>query len=163
MPFTGTYTVDTDGLGRGVITLTAHQSPKPFYLVSPGKGFIISTGSSAESGVFEPQTGGPFSNTSLSGNHALGTTPAPMSFFQNGIWGTLTPNGVGSLSGSSAAASLTFTGTYSIAANGRAPLAITPSAGLPPNIIFYLVSPAKAVGIQADAGAANVAVAIIEK
>ena len=53
--FTGTYSVDTDGLGRGVITLAGDSQPKPFHLVSPGKAFVIDTSGSAEAGMFEPQ------------------------------------------------------------------------------------------------------------
>jgi hypothetical protein len=53
--FTETYSVDTDGLGRGVITLAGDPQPKPFYLVSPGKAFVIDTSGSAEAGMFEPQ------------------------------------------------------------------------------------------------------------
>src|SRR5262249_7028650 len=36
----GTYIVDLDGLGRGVLTFSGDQSPKPFYLIKPGKAFI---------------------------------------------------------------------------------------------------------------------------
>ena len=58
--FTGTYRVDNDGFGRGVIAVSGDQKSYPFYLVGPGKGFIID--SSARAGMFEPQTGGPFIN-----------------------------------------------------------------------------------------------------
>ena len=47
------------------------------YLVDAGKGFLMSTDDSVSAGFFEPQTGGPFSNESLSGNYFFGTvTPA---------------------------------------------------------------------------------------
>lgn len=44
-----------------------------FYLVGTNEAFVMSTDSSAAAGFFEPQTGGPFSNASLSGNYMLGT------------------------------------------------------------------------------------------
>ena len=47
------------------------------YLVDASKGFLMSTDDSVSAGFFEPQTGGPFSNESLSGNYFFGTvTPA---------------------------------------------------------------------------------------
>jgi len=45
------------------------------YLVDANKGFLMSTDDSVSTGFFEPQTGGPFSNGSLSGNYFLGTVP----------------------------------------------------------------------------------------
>ena len=166
MAFTGTYTVDANGLGRGVITLVGDPNPKPFYLVSSGKGFIIDTGGSAQAGIFEPQTGGPFSNASVSGNYVLGTLPSPMNFLLSPVSGVVTGNGASSLNGTSDGSGGTgqsFTGSYSVAANGRTTLAITPSMGSPSNMVFYLVSPSRAVGIQVDAGAANTAVNVFEK
>jgi len=166
MAFTGTYTVDANGLGRGVITITGDQNPMPFYLVSPGKCFIINAGSSAQAGTFEPQTGGPFSNASVSGNYVLGTLPSPLNLSLSPVSGVVIANSPGSLNGTldeSSGASQSFTGSYSVAANGRATLAITPSVGPLRSMVFYLISPSEAVGIQADAGAANTAAAIIEK
>lgn len=157
--FTGTYSVDANGLGRGVITITGDQNPKPFYVVSPGRGFVITAG---EAGMFEPQAGGPFSNLSVSGDYVLGTLPSLS--LSSPVSGVMTANGAGSLNGTSdgKGSSQSFTGSYSVAANGRATLAITPSGGAPSNMVFYLISPSKAVGIQ-DTGATNSAVNIIEK
>jgi cytosine/adenosine deaminase-related metal-dependent hydrolase len=70
---TGTYGVDPDGVGRGSIGVPG-SSLRAFYLAGPGKAFVISLGS-YEAGSFEPQTGGPFSNASLSGNYVVGTLP----------------------------------------------------------------------------------------
>jgi hypothetical protein len=160
--FTGTYWVDNDGFGRGVIAVSGDQKSYPFYLVSPGKAFIID--SSARAGMFEPQTGGPFSNGSLSGNYFLGTLPLPMNWSAGPTSGTLTMDGSGSLNGitDGRASGLSFTGSYSVAPNGRATSAISSSAGSS-TWIFYLISPSKAVGIQVDAGGANAGVRIVEK
>lgn len=74
-----TYSVRTNGrvttegsLASGVLQGAI------FYLVGTNEGFVMSTDSSAAGGFFEPQTGGPFSNASLSGNYMLGTIPPPV-------------------------------------------------------------------------------------
>ena len=162
LPFTGTYRVDNDGFGRGVFTVRGDHKFYPFYLVNPGKGFIID--SSARAGMFEPQIGGPFSNGSLSGDYFLGALPLPMNWSAAPSSGKLTANGSGSLNGitDGGASAQNFTGTYSAAANGRTNLATISSAG-PSNWIFYLISPSKAVGIQVDPGGADAGVRIISK
>jgi hypothetical protein len=71
----GVYTVDTNGMGRGVMNLLGGQQTMPFYIVSSGNAFIIDTSGTAEFGMFEPQTGGPFNNASISGSYVLGTLP----------------------------------------------------------------------------------------
>ena len=58
--------------------------------------------------------------------------------------------------------------TGAVAPNGRSTLTITPSVEAPTKMVFYLVSPSRAVGIPADAGAnmlfgANPTLGVIEK
>jgi len=165
-PIGGTYTVDSNGLGRGAITEASGPGLSTFYLVSPGRGFIISGNDSLELGTFEPQTGDPFSNASLSSNYAFGTLPllsGPGTGFTSGL---LSSDGVGNLTGTlgTKAGTQAFTGTYSVAANGRTILSITPTSGSPSNMVFYFVSASKAVGTQmTDFGPANAAVNVIEK
>jgi Big-like domain-containing protein len=165
-PISGTYTVDSNGLGRGVISEGMGPGLSNFYIVSPGRGFIISGNDSLELGAFEPQTGGPFSNASVSGNYALGTLPllsSPGTSFASGV---LSADGVGNLSGALAtkAGTQAFAGTYSVAANGRTMIAITPTSGSPSTLVFYFVSASKAVGVQmTDFGSADAAVNVIEK
>jgi hypothetical protein len=165
-PITGTYTVDSNGLGRGVINNVNGPGLSVFYLVSPDRGFILSGNDSLEFGTFEPQTGSPFSNASLSGDYAWGTIlllSSPGTSFASGV---LSADGVGNLSGTltTKAGTVTFTGTYSAASNGRTTLSITPISGPPSNLVFYFISPAKAVGVQTeDFGPANAAVNVIEK
>ena len=163
MALAGTYTVDNNGLGRGAITLADDQQAKPIYLISPGKAFIIDK---EQMGILEPQAGGFFSDVSVAGNYVMGTLSTPLNSLSNTTSGIVTSIGTGSLSGTSdgtGGSGQNFTGTYSVAPNGRATLAITPRVGSPSNMVFYLVSPSKAVGIQVDPGAANPAVNIIEK
>jgi hypothetical protein len=159
----GTYTVDANGLGRGEMNYACGSNP--FYLVSPGKGFILTGCDVFQFGIFEEQTGAPFSNTSFSGNYALGTLALFPGLDTSFVAGVLAADGAGNLSGRSttAAGSQTFTGTYSVDASGRVTLAITPTSGTPSNIVFYLISPSKAVGTQMDFGMRNAAVNVIEK
>jgi hypothetical protein len=165
-PITGTYTVDSNGLGRGAISEARGPGLSTFYLVSPGKGFIISGNDSLEFGTFEPQTVGPFSNASFSGNYALGTVPLLLTVGTSFASGVLSADGVGNLSETltTVAGTQTFAGTYSTSANGRTTLSITPTSGSPSNLVFYFVSPSKAVGVQVmDFGPANAAVNVVEK
>jgi len=165
-PITGTYTVDSNGLGRGAINEARGPGLSTFYLVSPGKGFIISGNDSLEFGTFEPQTGAPFSNQSFSGNYALGAIPLLSLVGTSFASGVLSADSVGNLSGTltTKAGTQTFAGTYSVSADGRTTLSITPTSGSPSNLVFYFVSPSKAVGVQVtDFGPANAAVNIIEK
>lgn len=165
-PITGTYTVDSNGLGRGAVSEASGPGLSTFYLVSPGRGFILSGNDSLEFGTFEPQSDGPFSNASFSGNYALGTesllSPVDTSFAS----GVLSADGVGNLSGTltTDAGTQTFVGTYLMAANGRTTLSIIPTSGPPSNLVFYFVSPSKAVGVQVtDFGPANAAVTVVER
>jgi Bacterial Ig-like domain (group 2) len=165
-PITGTYTVDPNGLGRGAINEGMGPGLSNFYLVSPGRGFIISGNDSLECGTFEPQTGGPFSNASFSGNYALGTLPLLSSPGTTIATGVLSADGVGNLSGTltTKAGTETFTGNYSVTVNGRATLSITPTSGSPSNLVFYFVSSSRAVAVQmTDFGPPNAAVNVIEK
>jgi hypothetical protein len=165
-PISGTYTVDSNGLGRGAINEVKGPGLGVFYLVSPDRGFILSGNDSLEFGTFEPQTGAPFSNASVSGNYAFGTLPllsSPGTSFASGL---LSSDGVGNLTGTLAtkAGTQAFTGTYSVAANGRTMISITPTSGSPSNLVFYFVLASKAVGTQMTGfGPANAAVNVIEK
>ena len=147
-PSAGTYTVDPNGLGRGQITDNCGSST--FYLVSPGTGFLITGCDSTQAGMFELQTGGPFNNAAFSGTSALGTLPLP--YLPGGdVAGVLTADGAGNVNGTATPFGnpvQMFTGTYSVAANGRTSVSITPTAPLPSTLIFYFVSPSKAVGLQ---------------
>jgi len=159
----GTYAVDSNGLGRGVMNYACGSNP--FYLVSPGKGFILTGCDVFQFGMFEEQTGAPFSNASFSGNYALGTLPLFPGLDTSFVAGVLAADGAGNLSGRSAiaAGNQTFTGTYLVDASGRVTLAITSTSGTPSNMVFYLISPSKAVGTQMDLGMRNAAVNVVEK
>jgi hypothetical protein len=165
-PITGTYTVDSNGLGRGVVNESGGPGLSNFYLVSPGRGFIISGNDSLEFGAFEPQTGGPFTNASFSGSYALGMLPLLSSSGTSLAFGFLSADGAGNLSETfrTNAGTETLTGTYSEAMNGRMALSIPPISGSSSNRVFYFVSPSKAVGVQTtNFGPPKASVNVIEK
>ena len=162
--FNGTYTVDNDGEGHGAVTVSGDTNPKTFYLVANGTAFVIDT-NPATFGMFEAQNGGPFGNASLSGNYVVGTLPWPHNWDFSPVSGVATADGKGNLTtvtDGTSATDLTSTGTYSVDAAGRAALHVTPDNRSPLNLVFYLISPSKAVGISTDPGT-NVAVRVLEK
>ena len=73
---------------------TNAPAPREFYLVSPDSGYFLETGY-AGLGVFEPQTGAPFSLATLDGTYVYANQPAASLASINST-GTLTSNGAGS-------------------------------------------------------------------
>jgi hypothetical protein len=69
----GTYSVGANGRTS---TLGLGASSPVLYLIGADKGFLVGTDVAATSGRFEPQTGGPFSDASLSGAYSYGTEGA---------------------------------------------------------------------------------------
>jgi len=64
-----TYVVSSNGR----VAISGFSQPPVFYLSGPNRGFIVGTDTASTLGTFEPQTGGPFNNTSLSGTYSYGT------------------------------------------------------------------------------------------
>jgi hypothetical protein len=158
VPVSGTYTVDPGGLGRGVLTFSSDQSPRPFYLVSAGNAFILDS-INGQSGTIAPQSGGPFDNGTVAGNYVLDTS-TPASFGPGS--GVLAADGTGNLSGTADAhdgngsgTGRTFTGNYSVGADGRGTLSTTTNTGAALNWILYVVSPSKILIRQASVGGAQ--------
>jgi hypothetical protein len=161
--FDGNYTVDADGLGRGAIVLGGVQ--QSFYLASPGRAFVIDTGSYDE-GTFDPQNGGPFNDASVSGTFALGTLPWPFNWTFSPVAGIISATGSGGILGTSdciCGSDSSFSGSYAVSGNGRTTMTITPDSGSRSTWVFYFSSASMAVGIDVDGGTANSAVRIIEK
>jgi len=84
---TGTYSVASNG--RVTLSGVGLNPPPVLYLSAQNQGFVVGTGSFAEIGKFEQQTGGSFSNTSFSGAYFFGTE-TPLSPFGLVETGTLT-------------------------------------------------------------------------
>ena len=161
----GNYAVDVNGLGRGTISHQGGQ-PRPFYLVAPDEGFIIDMGQSPETGMFEPQTGGSFDNSSISGSFAFGSLPSPENStlaLNSGAW---TAGGTGTLEGQEDNGNVfggQFGGAYAVASNGRATMVVTPVAGGSSNWVMYVISSSRIIAIRIDPGVMPNTLEIIEK
>lgn len=140
----GTLTQQSDAgrysvASNGRMTLGS-QSPI-FYLVSQNQAFFIGTDQSVEFGFLDPQTGGPFSNASLTGTFAGGTLPLVDNNGSNEVTNGST-DGAGNVyvnsensGGSGLGQDLGQQDTYNFAPNGR--------GTLPDGSILYLISPTK--------------------
>lgn len=156
---TGTYTVAN---GRGTITLDTSSETlhAVFYPSTNGLLMLDIDTTVVASGTGVPQSGGPFSNTSISGAFGLNmtgvtglNTASPNEF---DAIAQLTPNN-GSFSGAmdfnnfgALNNSLTLTGNYSLSANGRGTGTFQNSLGTF-DIIFYAASGSKVLFIENDA------------
>jgi hypothetical protein len=153
----GTYSVAANGRG----TLTAGTATPVIYLVSQDKGFLVGTDTSVTTGSFEPQTGGPFGNTSASGTYAFGSISpvAVANADQSGVATFTTPNVTGAIDKNSSgtlSAGSAITSTYSIDSTG---LGLLPAGcsitGGTCQDVFFIVSPSKAVLLETASGKKN--------
>jgi hypothetical protein len=150
MSASGTYSVASNGR----VTLTALSGKSPvLYLVSQNEAFLIGTDGGVSFGMFEPQSPGPFSNSSISGTYAGGSiTPVGSNVSDEVDEFVVTSAGNFSVtSDNSSGGGLTSnkmqSGTYSVAANGRTTATVTGQTG---SVFLYIVSPTKAVGFATD-------------
>jgi hypothetical protein len=143
-PEQGTYTVQSNG----AITLsqTGHHGLDGF-LVSQNRFMNVDSGSKATLGIFEPQTGGPFSNASIAGTYAGGSL-APLDYTngRNAVvvvsadgLGTITLNEDTSKS-VGLSQDLGVIANYNIASNGR--------GTIPGGAVVYVISPTKWLVLQ---------------
>jgi len=160
---TGTYLID-NSIGNGSGSFTIGGLKRDVWMVSPSRAFFIALNvANVEDGTLDQQSGA-FTNTSL------GTQAA---FFMDGFdatgvdglfkdrVGTLVPSGTNSLGTNYVAsffdfvalaggsASNAFSGTYSVAGNGRTTTQLT---GFTNNIVLYLTSNSTGYVLQADTG-----------
>ena len=159
---TSTYTVDTT-TGRGTAALNG-ITPAPvdyvFYTVSASKLLVLSIDPASTSGLvtgeIDAQSGGPFSNNSLSGVVVLAVDATATGGSQAAV-GAATFDGNGSVTSfsldtnnASSVTSLTGNGTYSTpdATTGRFTLALQGSNGL----AGYLITANQAFVVGADSG-----------
>ena len=137
----GTYSVAT--LGRVVLSGFG-GTPPILYLVGSNQAFVLGEDASVAFGMLEPQSAGPFNNTSLFGTYLGGTiNPAQVpivdttGYFLADGNGNLT--GFANTSGPSGTGTQAYAATYQVDATGR-----TMVTGSPAGIV-YVVSPSKAV------------------
>lgn len=159
--FTGTYSVDTSGTGRGTASLTSSTgvvSTFAFYLSGNGNPAMLVEldPNSITTGTVFQQAAGPFSTSSFSG-------PYGMNFTENFLLseidatGQASADGVGSLTGTADVNDLmtpepsqAVTGTFTANANGR----FTGTLNIPQtgtiNVAFYMVDSGQVLFIETD-------------
>jgi Putative Ig domain len=136
----GTYSVESSGRATLVVSGFANTVQ---YLTAANEGFSLGLGSNAQTGIFESQAPGPFTNASLTGQFFLGTV-FPVLATSRLDSGILVADGAGNFSGTrdgNHAGTLTadtpISDTYSVSSCG---LVTVPASGTPTSV-FYIVSP----------------------
>ncbi len=150
----GTYCVDKT---TGRVALTGFSgafggSPPVFYLAGgPNGGFVIGTDPAVTSGYLEPQTGSPFSTSSISGIYPGGTINPVTMNVTNGVSVLLADgggniNGTGNTSGPGGPQPQNVTYTYTVDNTGRALVCAAGTCNAQSNNIIgiaYVVSSTK--------------------
>ena len=146
----GTYTVDSAS-GRTLISAGA-----VVYLVDKNHGFAGFVNTAVESGTLDLQTGSSFTNATLKATFFFGTTNQVEQNVSDNS-GVATFNGAGAVTGTSDSASIgsvlnpgqPFSDTYFVT-NGTGTPGRGTITGSGTNLIFYIVSPTKAVLMDAS-------------
>ena len=147
-PSWGTYTV----AANGAVTFNGGGDAPAGFLVSRNKGFMVTTGYDPLFYWFEPQTGGPFSGSSLAGSYTGGSlAPLDYSNAKNELdvgtadgQSTFT-RGYDSSDSSGLNQSLVNAVTYNIVTNGRG---TAQTQGDPMSGVVYMISPTRWIVLQ---------------
>ncbi|MCU1317777.1 MAG: hypothetical protein JWN63_3099 [Candidatus Acidoferrum typicum] len=164
LPFTGNYTVPSNGRGTMIFSVGSQTVKMSLYVISASKVLFISLDLQSSDPPFVgsalEQSGGPFSISSMSGPNVLyvsglcGSCGPGSTIASDLIAGIFTVSNSGSYSFSGdeskagAISSFNYAATINVAPNGR----VTALGGsqLPP--LLYLVSPNKAFVMLVDGG-----------
>lgn len=166
-PFTGTYTLASNGRSELTLkTVSADTHNHVAYFFSPNEAFLMeTTGTDVLFGLLRPQTGGPFSEASLSGAYLTSTGPPAGDLTENDS-GLTTLDGLGGLSSivdvddSGTLRHLEFDGTYTVAPNGRGTFIFSsPADG---TAVFWVVSPTELVSVGTAVSAFSESGALLE-
>ena len=157
LSFTGSYSVGADGRGSASITTSQGTSNIRFVLLSPDGGLLIQFDTFAVgNGVIEKQDASAFSNSALNGGYSFGFDGISSSGAMSAA-GRFTADGAGNISAGVedindagvVSTNIGFTGTYSVASNGRGTATFTSSLGTS-QFSFYVVSASKAHFVSLD-------------
>jgi hypothetical protein len=151
----------TSGRGTGSFTDSSNAtSTFVYYVVNANKIFLFSSVIGVQGiGQAEMQTGGPFTNASLSGSYVFGSRGDTLSFLGGvNTVGRVTADGNGNISAGAydfvqdgtSFSNISLTGTYNLNASGRAAVTLTPSNGGNVQQIFWMVSPSRAFLLTDD-------------
>ena len=136
------------------------------YLFGAGQGFTMGADAAVTTGLLDQQeTGVTFSDSSIDDNYTL-SAAFPAENQVSNVIGQTSASGTGSLLGtidevtppptSNLAQSVTpnfgqsLVGTYNVSATGRATMTTNAPAGLPTNLVLYIVSPGNFRAISLD-------------
>ena len=134
----------TSGIGNQVAVL---------YLISPNEGFVIGQDAQASAGLVESQSAGSFSAATATSYFSFGPpligTPSVTDKSALDFTGSLLSDGVSIMTGkldeggdiTNPGGNIGFTGSYTIAANGRGVLNVSSAAGVPTQFVLYVLSP----------------------
>jgi len=90
------YSIDSAGQESGRLVLTGligASTRRVLYLYSPNSGFLVGADSKVSSGDLQPQSGAPFSNSSVSGLYAGGSLAPVLSGVTNSVTSLLADGG----------------------------------------------------------------------
>lgn len=157
VPYTGTYSIASNGRGTVTFILNSVNS-KPFtlYAIGTDHAFLLEgtpavPGKDVQTGLLEPQSGGPFTGASLSGAYAAGSqrpatnlqNMASLAAFVSGVFtlssGTTVAATVDA-SGTGLPNPIAITGSFSVSSNGRGAMTLT-SGAVATQTVIYVVSP----------------------
>jgi len=151
-----------DGFGRASGTMTDSNnvtSTFVYYIVNANNIRFFSTDAGSPGlGRAEMQTAAVYSNTSLNGNYVFGGNGDTLANFGSSrAVGAFTADGAGTLSAGAydavvdgtTSTNIAFSGSYSMASDGRAVLNTTPVAGATTQV-FWMVSPSRAFYLLDD-------------
>lgn len=168
---TGRVAFTFNQLSGGQLTAVAAPRLAVAYLYGPGQGFTMGTDSSVTTGLLDQQeTGVTFDDSSMQGNYTL-STAFPVENQVPNVIGETSVTGNGSLLGtidevtppptSNLLQSVTpnlgqsLVATYNVSATGRGTITTNSPAGVPTNLVLYIVSPGSFRAISADPGDTN--------
>ena len=153
----GTYAVAPSGRGTATMSTSSGTSHFSFYVLSSSAlNFIELDSLPAVSGIARAQQGGPFANSSFSGDYAFGiggqTSNGPFASA-----GRMTADGRGAISAGvrddndtfTVTQNLTFSGTYTVSTVGRG-IGTLSSSIASYSVVFYMISPTEAVLMSSD-------------
>lgn len=175
--FTGSYTLDSSGTGRGTVTLTGSPggllTTFAFYLTGGGNPAMLVNldENSTMSGTVLPQAPGPFSAESFKGAYALNFDQGFL-LSESDATGVASADGIGSLAGTADVNSIFFddfgdvnfspapqqmlTGTFAASANGRFTGTLGANGIFPGptiNVAFYMVDSTRLLFVETDSAA----------
>jgi hypothetical protein len=162
--FNGTYSIGQNGLGTMTLNIASGGS-RTFALsvMADGNANIIefddsTGGGTRDSGVLLKQTTSAFSTSQITGSYAFGLLGIDSHKNRFGLAGDFQADGAGHFSNglldsddssSGPSSSVAFTGTYSVASNGRGLATITTARGTT-NYSFYVVNAGELLAVEID-------------